>query len=71
MGKIAIGVLTVFLILGVFREPILDGIKGWRTNDTNQSESVATAAGVTSANVTLDYDLYRRYPPKLSQYPQI
>ena len=59
IGAIALGIFTIFMLLGPFREPIIDGIKGWRTNDTLQSESVATGVGQTTANVTLDYDLYQ------------
>jgi len=59
IGTIFIGILSIFLLLGAFRTPISDGIKGWRTTDSTQAFAVTTAAGVTSANVTLSYDLYQ------------
>ena len=59
IGKVIIGIIALFLLIGAFRTPIIDGIKGWRTSDTTQNAVVDTAAGVTSANVTLDYDLYQ------------
>ena len=59
IGSILIGIIALFLLIGAFRTPIIDGIKGWRTNDTTELFAVTTAAGVTSANVTLSYDLYQ------------
>jgi 1-aminocyclopropane-1-carboxylate deaminase/D-cysteine desulfhydrase-like pyridoxal-dependent ACC family enzyme len=56
--KVFIGILAIFLLLGAFSGAILDGIKGWRTEDTTQSYVVATGAGVTTANVTLSLELY-------------
>ena len=56
--KVFIGILAIFLLLGAFSGAILDGIKGWRTEDTTQSYIVATGAGVTTANVTLSLELY-------------
>ena len=58
-GRILVGVLSIFLLLGAFSSPITDGIKTWRTNDTTENFNVTTAAGVESANVTLSYDLYQ------------
>lgn len=65
IGKVIIGVLCIFLLLGAFSKPIIDGIKGWRTNDTTQSFAVDTAAAVTTANVTLAYDLYQAAVPEV------
>ncbi len=59
MGKVIFIILAIFLLLGAFASPINDGIKGWRTNNTTQNFSVTTAAGVTTANVTLTRDLYQ------------
>jgi hypothetical protein len=59
MGKILIGVLAIFLLLGAFASPILDGIKGWRTENTTQNAIVVTGAGITTSNVTLLKDLYQ------------
>jgi hypothetical protein len=59
MGRVFIGILCVFLLLGAFATPINDGIKTWRTNDTSEDFEVTTAAAVTSANVTLSYNLYQ------------
>ena len=59
MGRIVIGIIALFLIIAPFSTPIIDGIKAWRTNDTTQAEVVVTGAGVTTANVTLDYELYQ------------
>jgi len=59
MGKVIFVVLAVFLLLGAFASPILDGIKTWRTEDTTQSFAVTTGAGVTTANVTLSSDLFQ------------
>ena len=60
IGSIVIAIFAVFLLLGYFATPILNGIKGWRTGGTTtQTMTVATAGGVTSANVTLSKDLYQ------------
>ena len=59
MGRVFIGILAIFLLLGAFATPINDGIKTWRTNDTSQDFEVTTGVGVTSANVTLSYNLYQ------------
>ena len=59
MGRIFFVILAVFLLLGAFAEPILDGVKTWRTNNTTQAFSVSTGAAQTTANVTLTYDLFQ------------
>ena len=59
MGRVFVGILAIFLLLGAFATPINDGIKTWRTNDTSEDFDVNTAAGVTGANVTLSYNLYQ------------
>ena len=59
MGRVFIGILAIFLLLGAFATPINDGIKTWRTNDTSEDFEVTTGVGVTSANVTLSYNLYQ------------
>lgn len=59
MGKVIFVILALFLFFGAFREPIIDGITGWRTNDTTDTPIVTTGANQTSANVTLSYDLYQ------------
>lgn len=51
--------LAVFLLLGAFATPILDGIKTWRTEDTTDSFVVTTGAAATTANVTLTRDLFQ------------
>lgn len=52
-------VISIFLLFGVALTPITDGIKGWRTLDTTESFSVTTVAGQTTANTTLDRDLFK------------
>jgi anti-sigma-K factor RskA len=64
-GKILVVVIAIFLLLAAFSSPILDGIKGWRTNDTTQTFAVTTAVGATTANVTLSYDLYQAAVPEV------
>ena len=64
-GKVLIGILAIFLLLGAFASPMIDGIKGWRTNDTTQNFAVTTGGGVTTANVTLTYDLYQAAVPEV------
>ena len=60
VGKVFVGILSIFLLLGAFSTPILDGIKNWRTDGlTTQTTVVVTAPGVTTANVTLARDLYQ------------
>jgi hypothetical protein len=59
IGSVFFAILAIFLLLGPFRTPITDGITGLRTVDTTESFAVTTAAGVTSANVTLGSDLYQ------------
>lgn len=66
IGKVFVGILAIFLLLGAFSGPIIDGIKGWRTNDATQSFAAPTAANVTTANVTLTYDLYQAAVPEVS-----
>lgn len=69
LGKVAGAVFLIFLLLGAFRDPILDGIKDWRTDGgtTTQSELATTAAGITSANVTLDKDLYQALTSQVTE----
>ena len=58
IGTIFIGLIVLFLLIGPFRTPITDGIKGWRTIDTyNEANVTPNAAG--AANITLSYDLYQ------------
>jgi hypothetical protein len=59
VGGILVGILALFLLIGPFQGPISEGIKGWRTTDSTETFAVTTAAGVTSANVTLGHDLYQ------------
>lgn len=59
IGAVLFGIIALFLLIGPFRAPISDGIKGWRTSETTENYNVTTAAAVTSANVTLSYDLYQ------------
>jgi hypothetical protein len=60
-GKALVAIIAIFLLLGAFATPILNGIKNWRTDGggTTQTELITTAAAQTSANVTLDKDLYQ------------
>ena len=54
MGKVVIAILAVFLLLGAFASGIIDGVKGWRTEDTTEPFTlVTTGAAATTANVTL------------------
>ena len=59
ISGVLLGILAMFLLLGPFQPAISDGIKGWRTDDTTEISIVTTAAGVTTANVTLGHDLYQ------------
>ena len=59
MGRVFLAILMIFLLLGPFRTPILEGIEGWRTQDISDSFVVVTAAGQTTANVTLTEDLFQ------------
>lgn len=59
MGKVLMAILLLFLLFGVFRESIFDGIKGLRTEDTTEGFAVSTGAGQTTANVTLNSDLFQ------------
>ena len=60
VAKAAGAILGIFLLLGAFSTPILDGIKTWRTDGlSTQTTVVATGGGVTSANITLAKDLYQ------------
>lgn len=60
MKNPVVNLLAIFLLLGAFAVPILNGIKTWRTDgEATQTASVTTAAGATSANVTLAKDLYQ------------
>jgi len=56
-GNVFILIIGLFLLVGAFRQPIIDGVKGWRTSDTTQSQSVLVAADNTT--ITLSYDLYQ------------
>jgi hypothetical protein len=60
LGRVLVAIIAIFLLLGAFAGPISDGIKTWRSDSLTQNEAgVTTGAGVTSANVTLDYDLFQ------------
>lgn len=59
MGRVLFIILAVFLLLGAFTTPILEGIEAWRTEDTTESFAVTTAAAQTTANVTLANDLFQ------------
>lgn len=59
MGKWLIIILGVFLLFGVFASSINSGITTWRTQDLTQSFAVTTVAGQTTANVTLNNDLFQ------------
>jgi hypothetical protein len=59
VGAVFFCILALFLLLGAFREPIADGIKGWRTEEQAQGATVTTGAGATTANVTLTADLFQ------------
>jgi hypothetical protein len=57
IGKVLIAVFGVFLLVGVFSTPIIDGVHDWRTMDI--VETVAVGAGATTENKTLGYDLFQ------------
>jgi len=57
VGAVFLGIISLFLLIGPFRTPFIDGIHGWRTADTTQSASVNPSG--TAANVTLSHDLYQ------------
>lgn len=56
-GRI-LSAIFIIILLSAFSSHISGGIRDFRTDDVVQNEIVATAAGVTSANITLDNDLY-------------
>ncbi len=58
-GAIGGGLLIIFLAIGPFRQPMMNGIKGLRTVDTTQSFVVVTGGGITAGNVTLSRDLFQ------------
>lgn len=59
MGKIILGVLAIFLLIGGFSAQIIAGVHNLRTDETSDASVVVTGAGVTTANVTLDGDLFQ------------
>jgi hypothetical protein len=59
MGKVLFIVLAIFLLLGVFATPILDGVKSWRTQDVTENFVVTTASGVTTSNITIGQVLFQ------------
>ena len=59
IGKVFVGILAIFLLLGAFATPINDGIKTWRTQDLSEDFVVTTGGGETTANVTLAADLFQ------------
>lgn len=59
VGNVILSILGIFLLLGAFSGDILDGIKGWRTEDTTESFAITTGAGETTENVTLASDLFQ------------
>ena len=65
MGRVMCIVIAIFLLLGAFVVPINDGIKGWRADDVTEAFAVTTAAGVTTANVTLSRELYQDEPSEV------
>ncbi len=58
IGRVVVGILAVFLLLGAFASQINTGIKGWRTTDTTQVFAVTTTSSDV-ASVTLTNDLYQ------------
>lgn len=59
IGRAFLGIIA-FILLVSFSGAIADGVKGWRTDTITESEaSVVTGAGETTANVTLDRELYQ------------
>jgi len=59
IGRVILGIIALFLLIGVFAASITNGIHGWRTNDTTQQFVVTLAVGAETANVTLGHDLYQ------------
>ena len=58
IGRVFVGILA-FILLAAFAGAITSGIKTWRADDVTQNAVVDTAAGVTTANVTLSRALYQ------------
>jgi len=59
-SKVLVGIIALFLLLGVWATPIIQGVDNWRTSDQLDGfAGVTTAAGITTANVTLTEDLYQ------------
>ncbi len=59
VGKVLIIIFALFLFFGYVIGYLGDGIKDWRSDPYTESFLAVTAGGVTSANVTLSYDLYQ------------
>jgi len=59
IGKVLVGILAIFLLLGPFSGPITDGIHNWRSSSTTENFDVTTGGGITAANITLNQDLYQ------------
>lgn len=59
IGKVFVAIISIFLLLGAFSTPILDGIKSWRTDGVTTQQAFIVTAGDSSANVTLSRDLYQ------------
>lgn len=59
MQRAFLVILAVFLLLGAGATAIIQGVHTWRTDDTTEQFAVSTAAGVTTANVTLGGTLFQ------------
>jgi len=59
IGKVLVGLIAIFLLIGPFSSPITTGIHNWRSSTSTESYVVTTGGGVTAANITLGHDLYQ------------
>ncbi len=67
IGAIFLALITLFLLIGPFREPITDGIQGWRTSTEIEYPPILAGNVVGgTANVTLGHDLYQAALSKVS-----
>jgi hypothetical protein len=59
IGKILLAIICLIVLFGGAHLLIMDGITGLRTEAVTQAEVVTTDPAVTTADVTLDHELWR------------
>lgn len=58
IGKVLLGVLTIWLLLAVFATPIADGIHDFRVDTVSLSAPATPAGTPLAADITLSRDLF-------------